>query len=364
MNWNNFDSCYYKLHISKKCNKICAFDFDDTLVKMFTSDPLPNLIDIINTILLTNNVVVFSNQKGITTGKNTHERVQFLMDTFSQNFDNKISFLYAIDDDEYRKPFSAMFHLFNHLTNHTQQFQYYCGDAAGRPTDFNISDLYFANNIGIIFKLPEEVFLSDTSKNNTIATTTKKTITNSLYKDDVWKNGILQNPRNIINIANPNTFDYNFESLNQYLILMVGPQGSGKSTLSLYLKNKYNFDILNNDTIKSKAKAKKEFEKLYNNSSTNGIIIDNTNPKLSTRQEWLEKNTNNWDIIIIFIDIEKDVSKHCVNYRLHHGHDKIPSIAINIYYKNLEKPTANEGHIIRYENVFHHSSYDHNLRFV
>lgn len=35
---------------------------------------------------------------------------------------------------------------------------YYCGDAAGRPSDFSDSDKEFARKLGVTFKLPEEVF--------------------------------------------------------------------------------------------------------------------------------------------------------------------------------------------------------------
>ena len=35
---------------------------------------------------------------------------------------------------------------------------YYCGDAAGRPSDFSDSDRVFAEKLGIPFKLPEDIF--------------------------------------------------------------------------------------------------------------------------------------------------------------------------------------------------------------
>lgn len=38
-------------------------------------------------------------------------------------------------------------------------WQWYCGDAAGRKSDFSDSDKVFASKIGIPFRIPEEVFL-------------------------------------------------------------------------------------------------------------------------------------------------------------------------------------------------------------
>ncbi|CAL9731382.1 polynucleotide 3'-phosphatase [Monosporozyma unispora] len=38
-------------------------------------------------------------------------------------------------------------------------WKWYCGDAAGRKSDFSDSDKAFAENIGIRFKLPEDIFI-------------------------------------------------------------------------------------------------------------------------------------------------------------------------------------------------------------
>ena len=74
--------------------------------------------------------------------------------------------------DSFRKPMTDMwtFFLENHQINYDDIHQdtFYCGDAAGRPKnylpgqpkDFNISDRYFAQNIGVKFDTPEETFLN------------------------------------------------------------------------------------------------------------------------------------------------------------------------------------------------------------
>ena len=36
---------------------------------------------------------------------------------------------------------------------------FYCGDAAGRKSDFSDTDKLFANSVGLKFLLPEEYFL-------------------------------------------------------------------------------------------------------------------------------------------------------------------------------------------------------------
>ena len=103
---------------------------------------------------------------------------------------------------------------------------------------------------------------------------------------------------------------------------------------------------------------------MYNDPSTNGIIIDNTNPLKSIRKDWIEI-AKGWKVIIVFIDILKELSYHSVRYRMNNGHQKIPLVALHIYYKKLEKPTEDEGKIIKLEGIVHNDSkYDHNLRFV
>ncbi|SMN19205.1 similar to Saccharomyces cerevisiae YMR156C TPP1 DNA 3'-phosphatase that functions in repair of endogenous damage of double-stranded DNA [Maudiozyma saulgeensis] len=46
------------------------------------------------------------------------------------------------------------------IMKHNMKWAYYCGDAAGRSSDFSDTDKIFAKNMGIDFKTPEEVFIS------------------------------------------------------------------------------------------------------------------------------------------------------------------------------------------------------------
>ena len=64
----------------------------------------------------------------------------------------------------------------------------YCGDAAGRPGspdnpkgDFSVSDLYFAHNVGVPFRTPEEVFAGAAP-----ATALGTHKTKAIYSADVW----------------------------------------------------------------------------------------------------------------------------------------------------------------------------------
>ncbi|SCU97073.1 LAFA_0G09604g1_1 [Lachancea sp. 'fantastica'] len=57
-----------------------------------------------------------------------------------------------------RKPNGGMFEEFTKDFGQKFKLEYYCGDAAGRSTDFSDSDKQFALTIGAEFLTPEEVF--------------------------------------------------------------------------------------------------------------------------------------------------------------------------------------------------------------
>ena len=364
--WKNTNNCYYKLQKSYKNKNCLAFDFDDTLVKKNTCAPLPNVIETLKTLIENKyNIIVFSNQKGIEKKKTSHEKVQEKMENFSKLLDNSITFFYATSDDEYRKPCIGMFELFKSLTK--SKIEYYCGDAAGRPKDFSISDLYFANNINVQFKLPEEIF-NKAGDVGLIATTQKKSLTNSLYSNDVWENGFLKNKRNIVCLSENIDLDDVLEQNQKYIILLVGPQGSGKTTIRNNIVKKHDFEVINNDTkyLSQTTQKQQKFDEVQKDSSKKGIIVDNTNPSKAARKSWMDLAPN-WKVIIIFIDVPRDVSFHSNKYRVNHKYSvNIPKIAINIYYKKLQIPTQDECYVLKtINNIVHNGEqYNHNLRFV
>tara|TARA_Y100000389_G_scaffold204918_1_gene260783 strand:- start:1608 stop:2927 length:1320 start_codon:yes stop_codon:yes gene_type:complete len=422
MNWNGtegIDSCFYTFNVNPEYNKICSFDYDDTLAHRASADAIHNVIDKLKDLYNTHhNIVVFSNQNGIDAKKTNHNDVRQIFQNFQSQVDIPISFFYSTSKNNFRKPHIGMYKLFQSLisTNsiQTQNFLYYCGDAAGRPTDFNISDLYFANNIRIPFKLPEEIFDNNTTQNSDIATSTNKKFTNIIYADDNWQDGIITNKRTIVPIAlleedligssdddadtlpppvddddeikeadkeshvpptppKENAFNipslsillkYPFNKDEKYLVIMVGPQGSGKSTLSKYFEQLLDYNIINNDIIRSKPKAKSYFDKYYSTPSTKGIVIDNTNPTKSDRDYWINKNVSQWNVVIIYINIEKPVCIHSTHYRAFHNNIVIPTVAIHTWYKRFQEPTTDEGHVITLNGIIHDGKhYNHNLRF-
>jgi DNA 3'-phosphatase len=367
MDWfsSNSGTCFYTngiIHnqVSKK-RPVVGFDFDDTLVDLKTRAILPNVIEKLKALYETYDIVIFSNQLGVKRGKVTNEEVQNVFETFINVFEFPINVFYSIDEDIYRKPNTGMVDLYTDLSNGFVNWFYYCGDAAGRYNDFSTSDLFFANNCSIRFKVPEQIF----GQYNGQFLACKEIKALELYKEDDWKDGGLSNHRkifDILQVKDNEDFDVEF-SKDKMIIVMVGAPGSGKSSLTKHLSDKYLMGIINGDTIGSKSKQVKKFNEyveLVQNEELYGIIIDNTNPSKVDRDFWFDKLDETWDKEVIYIDISKPLSFHLTNYRTNFGHKKIPSVVIHTFYKKLEIPNR----CIHYTNPLTNIDFNHNLRFV
>ena len=348
--WIIHETCYYKILNYDNDKPLITFDYDDTLCSKFTSNLLTNVEKVILQLCKQYNICIFTNQMGISKNKTTHNEIQERFDKFIKIIEDacfrlnqilNIQIFYSTHDDIYRKPMLGMYELMKKILN-PSNVEYYCGDAAGRKGDFSCSDLYFANNCNVKFKTPEEIF-HNSQKNNNLCSKDLKSLL--LYSDDKWYNGIQNNDRNIIEFEDVNVLDNTniFESQKKTLLLLIGSQGSGKSTLSKYIAKTYNFEIINGDTYKTKNKMLTTFKK-YQDINNKGIIIDNTSPTLKSRLSWIDLLTERekWHIVYIFINIDKLISVHLTKYRQCFTGVKIPSVAIHSFYKNLEIPTQEE----------------------
>jgi bifunctional polynucleotide phosphatase/kinase len=172
--------------------KIAAFDLDSTLIKTKSKKVMPESKDDWTWFTNLNNmkrilkslvkkgfvIVVFSNQKNLEK-RISIEDFQSKINSINYELNLNISWMFALEDDIYRKP---MLGLFKYYTNIIKSFydvfdtpsninyseSFYCGDAAGRvynskSKDHSYIDMYFAHNANIRFITPEQLFLSDSA---------------------------------------------------------------------------------------------------------------------------------------------------------------------------------------------------------
>ena len=148
--------------ITNNCNKIAAFDFDWTLVKPKENRKFPKSVDdwdwlyshipnIIKQLYDEGHIIViFTNQS------KQWKRDQII--NVAETLNIPIYILIAFNKDYY-KPNIALYEKFiNQIGNIDKDKSFFVGDALGRKDDFSNSDRLFAENIGIKWLAPEDIF--------------------------------------------------------------------------------------------------------------------------------------------------------------------------------------------------------------
>jgi bifunctional polynucleotide phosphatase/kinase len=322
---------YYYYTNTLIIDKVAGFDLDHTLIKPKSGAVFPkdendwtwnydNVIEILNKLQLDGySIVIFTNQKGLTSKK-------FTIQTFSKKIEQilkhiKFDILVASDDDYYRKPMTGMWE--KYISDHkieNMNDSFYCGDASGRifknKKDHSADDKNFANNIGLNFKLPEEVFEQPIEKYKIKEVKLNRNI--SKKKLDIIEN-------------------------EMEMVLLIGPPASGKST---FAKTYYpNYIYCNKDTDKTDSKCLTKAKKGIENGKS--IIIDNTNPSKKSREKYIQlAKDNNYNVKGYIIEINDDLTRHLNYYRTQKSGGKIkliPDIAYRMYKSKFENPLKSEG---------------------
>lgn len=335
MNWTHHNSYIIGNYVidnnHKYDNKIAGFDLDNTLIKTKSGNIFPKNSDdwvflYFNTVSkireLYNDgfyIKIITNQKNLKNMEEWKQKIVNICKIFDINIDVYVSLL----DDTYRKP---RVNLWTEYIGIYTVNTFYCGDACGRNSDHNDTDFKFALNLKIKFMSPEYLFLSQ----NDISSY-------SINYPEIQK----------INI---HKYLFNKYNNNQELVLLIGPPGSGKS---YYSKNYINdYEYINRDTEKTINKCLKLCENYIR--LKKNVVIDNTNPSKKSRKIFIDiaKKYNVQIRCILFItpieicmhnNIYRNMTTHC---------DLVPKIAYNIFKKNYEKPSDEEGFVRIEEHEF------------
>lgn len=193
----------------------------------------------------------------------------------------------------YRKPNIGFITSITAISGPFLPGSFYCGDAAGRPTDFSDTDFAFARNASLQFYTPEQVF------------------------------PMAQVPAQLVNLP-------------QVMFITVGAPGSGKTTFSRYMAG-MNFIHVESDALYSKFN---KMQSMTIDAINNGrsVVIDATNPKSERRSEYISiaKSKNIPCYILHFLDAGEERNKLRPN--------PVPKVAYNSYWSHYEEPTeANSG---------------------
>ena len=317
--------------------KIAGFDMDYTLIKpksgkRFPIDHndwewlYPNIKDKLIELSEEYQIVIFSNQMGISKGKTTEDEIRKKCKNIQKDIDIPLVFLMSTEDDKYRKPRIGLWKIIA-KENIVKEGSFYVGDAAGRvktseyKKDHSDSDRKFAENIGIKFYTPEVFFLDE--------------------KDRKWEYQGYKLDSDIKKVKYPK-----LPQKNKTIVLISGLPGSGKSCLAQKLEKKYNYTFLSKD--KDKGKFNSKLKSLFEDDKN--IIVEGLLYSNQQRKTFLDDaNKYGYNKILIQVTTDKDLSYH-LNYYRHLKKDikLIPKIVYNIYNKNYDKPLNRDYNKIYY----------------
>ena len=314
---------YYSL----KKKPIAAFDIDYTIIKTKSGKVFPknkddwellydNTKEVLTKLNKTYNIVFFTNQKRL---KKLEKRQDYIdkVHNIIKELDIPINVFISTTDGYYRKPFTG---LWKKYINKQNKKSFYCGDAAGRADDFAATDLMFANNIGIPFFVPEQIFKESKEK---IAYNWPDYLTKYIGKQK------------------PLTKLHNIVKKEKIVLLMCGYPGCGKSSIA----KQFDGTILSNDIQGSKSKVSKKFKECIEKENQT-IIIDNVNHTKKNRDEFISiAKKHTYKTMIIYIDNHIDFCYYMNQLRTETSDGEkelIPKIAYYTIHKRFEPPEKKE----------------------
>jgi len=316
-------------------NKIACFDLDGTLISCKSGKKYP--IDENDWSFFSDSVVkdvqyyhenqyqivIVTNQSGLTDNEKRCRQWKIKLENIVSIINVPIIILSSTSHDKYRKPLPSFWDVIEKTfikKNVDKSKSFYCGDACGRPLDHSDCDLKFALNSGVKFYTPEELFNKAAVK-----------IPQIIYPvhDEIKK--FTQNNNQV------------FVKKDKEIILLVGLQGSGKSTYSDILVNVHGYVRINQDTLKTKSKCLTEAKKQMGLDAS--IVVDNTNSSKDTRAEYIKlAQKYNYTVRCFVFDVSLEFAMHNTTYRMY-KYDKtsIPKIAYAMYKKYYVEPKKEEG---------------------
>lgn len=167
-------SCYIYLYRGggEPSSALAAFDLDGTIIKPKSNKRIPKnatdwqFFSVWTKVKLQQSLrenqarfVIFTNQNGVGLKLVALEEVQERIELVTKRLNMPCTVFVAIERDEFRKPRTAMFQLFQKSFNPSKDIDlnksFYCGDAVGYPSHSD-ADIKFAQTLGLPFLPPDK----------------------------------------------------------------------------------------------------------------------------------------------------------------------------------------------------------------
>jgi bifunctional polynucleotide phosphatase/kinase len=277
-------------------SKLAIFDFDWTIVKPKEGRKFPKDVDdwqyirksvpsIIREFAKDHQIVILTDQSKMW----KIDQIKAVMDDLGVV--NK-----AIIGMKTQKPDTSLFKTV--YPNFKAEKAIYVGDAAGRQGDWSDKDLKFAENLGVKFFSPEELFPLDTVAPLPKSATAKK---------------------------------------EKEVVIMMGYPASGKSTIAKGL----GYYIVEGDKLKTVSAMIKDAKKHISEES---VVFDSTAATIEKRAEFVKfAKELSLPVRVFWVQTPIDVSMERNKQRALEGGPKIPDIAFYMYRKKFEEPSEDEG---------------------
>ena len=295
----------YNINQATMRGKMAAFDYDWTIVNPKDGKTFPSNVD--DYIYLYPDVpdkikqyyndgymiVVFTNQS-----KSWKcDQVQQVM----TQLDIPLFIVIATEKCDY-KPNPILFDTLFDNDGINKEESFFVGDALGRKSDFSDSDKAFAENIGVKWYSPEDIFA------------------NEQVGFEIPEVPLSTNPE---------------------IIIMVGYPGSGKTTIANSIcKKNTNYIHIAGDIHKTTSKMRKAA--LDHILQSKSILFDATHSSIKKRNEFIEfGKKHHYEVICIHVKTSLDIS-----YKRNKSREdskQVPKIAYSVYKKYYEEPTEEEG---------------------
>ncbi|CAO4375352.1 unnamed protein product [Caenorhabditis nigoni] len=349
--WESKDNGDLMIFTHDECegrSKIAAFDMDGTLIKTKSGKVFP--IDCRDWQLLFESIpselkklssdgwkiVIFTNQKGIQVAKVDRNEFKKKIEAIVAKLGVPVQAFVSVAGGRYRKPCIGMWEelkLRNDGVDIQETESVFVGDAAGRhkttirsKKDHSFADRFFAANVGVPFKTPEEFFGKSKS-------------------EEPWGPPVFD-PKHLfkdgIQLLEPE--DAPLKTDKPEIIVMVGFPGSGKSTFARWLAEQNGYKIINRDTLGTWQKCVATARSHLKNGDS--LIIDNTSPDKESRQRYVDIAKElgiGCRCFVMNCDMEQ--AQHNIRFRVLTDNTAadISSMILRIHKGKYVEPTVEEG---------------------